>query len=196
VEDAIWGLNLPLPFSVSPPTLNEILTAVAARSRRGKERESCLELAELFHGLVQREQFLAIPRGFGPLHLGVGSSVDYCADVVLGGQGRRPIIVGVNYRRRPYTAAGLRFAFSAMHEQSRALDRDLHQARLAMVQFPQPPKKRPRYASMTFADGLELLEYRQLAQMAAETSKLWNELQEVAAEEARRSGTDGLSLWG
>ncbi|WP_374469945.1 hypothetical protein [Phenylobacterium sp.] len=123
-------------------------------------------------------------------------SVDYCADVVLGTPGTAPVIAGVNYRRRPYTAAGLRFAFSAMHEQSRALDRDLHAARLAMVQFPQPPKKRPRYASVTFADNLDLIDYRQLAQMAAGTNELWDEMQEHAAEEARRTGTDDQDWWG
>lgn len=196
VEPAIWGLSLPLPFDLSPPTLSEILNAVTIRSRKGKERASCLELAELFHELVQQEQFFATAREFGRLQLAVGVSVNYCADVVLGSPERPPVIAGVNYRRRPYTAAGLRFAFSAMHEQSRALDRDLHAARLAMFQFPQPPKNRPRYASVTFSADVDLIEYRQLAQMAAGTSELWNELQELAAEEARRTGTGDEGWWG
>lgn len=196
VEDAIWGLSLPLPFSITPPTLAEILVAVTVRARRGKELESCLELARLFHALVQQQRFTATSREFGRLQLAVGVSVDYCADVVLAAPGSAPLIAGVNYRRRPYTAAGLRFAFSAMHEQSRALDRDLHGARLVMVQFPQPPKKRPRFSSLLYADSSDLFEYRQLAAMAAGTSELWVEMQEQADEQARRTGTDDKDWWG
>lgn len=195
VEDAIWGVPLPLPFSVSPPTLDEVLSAITARSRKGKELESCLELGKLFHALVQQERFLATPREFGHLQLAVGVSVNYCADVILSQAGSAPLIAGINYRRRPYTTTGLQFAFSAMHEQSRALDRDLQSARLVMVQFPQPSRNRPRYTSMTLADGFDLIEYRRLAAMASATDALWNEMQEEEVEKARRTGTD-QDWWG
>ncbi|MDP3117974.1 MAG: hypothetical protein Q8N19_12770 [Phenylobacterium sp.] len=192
-EGAIWGLGLPLPIATPKPTTDDILAAVAAQSRKGEERRSCLELARLFHELVLERSVVAASREFGRLQLGMGVSVSYCSDVVLLQAGEAPSVVGVNYRRRPYTAGGLRFALSAMHEQSRALERDLSGARLSMLQFPQRAK-RPRTAEITFGDGIELFDYEQLARMAADTCRLWNEVQEAAEDKARRTDTSGW--WG
>jgi len=189
-EDTLWGLEPALPLEVAPPTLEQVLAAIAKRAHRGKETDSCLEVAKLFKAFMDAEGFKAVEADLGPLQLGVGLWANFCSGVVLSKPGEPPIVAAVNYRRSGYTPAALRFAFSAMHEQSRALHRDLRDARLGLLHFPQPPKRKPRWAAMSFADATELFTYEQLSRMAAETYALWEEVQREAVEAVRRTGTD------
>jgi hypothetical protein len=195
IEPALWGIGLPLALDAPEPTLDQVLAAVTAHARKGKESESCLEVAKLFYEAIRRDGFRAVANEFRRLPLSGGVSVTFCADTVLL-KDATPVVAAVNYRRSGFTTAGLRFAFSAMHEQSRALDRDLRTARLAVLQFAQPPGKRPRHATLTYGDDVDLLTYDQIASMAAETCAIWDDIQDEAEEAARRTGTDDAGWWG
>lgn len=193
VESDILGVGLRLPMSVGDPPLDGILREVTRLSKRGDERASCIQVARLFYQLVRAERFRATPEDFLPLQLGLGVPVSFCAQAVLGG-GEASVVVATNYRRTPLAGAGLRFALSVMHEQSRALNPDLRSARLGMVQFPQP-RKAERYGTITYGDGADLFSYDSLVSMTGETLDIWTEVQEAAAEEARKTGTDD-GWWG
>ena len=171
-----------------------VLEQVARAAKSEKERSANLEVAKLLYEGLRAEKFKASHEEFHRLSLGPGLSATYCSDLVLA-RAEDLVVSGFNFRRTPLVGSGAKFAFSVMHEQSRALNEDLREARLALVQFPHP-KRASRHISISYSDEGSLFTYDQLALMTAETYRVWYELQEAAEYEARRSGTDDKSWWG
>ncbi len=181
-----------LPVDDAP--LEKVLAEIARAAKRGVECETNLELAELLYTHLREEEFVATHETFRPIPLGVGISMGFCADAVLTRE-RDLIVPAFNFRRSPLAGAGLRFALSVMHQQSRELNEDLRTARLEVVQFPQP-KGAKRFVSTASAPGVSLFPYEDLTRMASETYAIWNELQEERADKAQRTGTDDAEWWG
>lgn len=192
VEADAIGIAASLPFTLQKPTLRQLLVQIASLSKSEQERASNTEVIELLRQLIDGEGLGAVPEQFGGLSLGVGISVSFCIGAVFTSQGGL-IVPGINYRRKPLTGRGLQFAFSVMHEQSRALNEDLQGARLGLIQFPQHPR-REREAALQFADGA-LFSYDELARMSDDTYRLWDEVQDEIAEEARKTGTADGGWW-
>ncbi|WP_184715237.1 hypothetical protein [Caulobacter sp.] len=194
VESAVFGVPPTLPLDVPKPSLDAILARVSRRAKAGKERESCLQVVKLLHGEAVELNLCATEEPFLPLQLGLGISTSFCAGLILSDQ-HRVWVPATNYRRTPLGREALRFAFSVMHEQSRALNDDLRAAELSFVQFPHP-KRSARRCTITVAGEMRLFSYDQLSEMVRETYLIWDDVRQEHEERRRATGTDGADWWG
>lgn len=188
----LLGLNYRL-MHVDDPPLTEVIREISKSARAGDERDANTALARLIYESLRSEGFAALAENFQRLSLGLGLTLGYCADAIFT-RADETCVIAFNLRRTPFSEAAVRWVFSVMHEQSRALNADLTNARLAIVQFPQP-KGSDRHATVRFGDGVPLYTYDELAVLAAQTQRLWVEAQEMAAALKRRSGTGDEGGW-
>jgi hypothetical protein len=154
-----------------------------------------LEVAKLMYDYAREHGYEAEQVNFDGFPLSIGEKLTYWFNAVLIKDGQL-ILAGTDFRRSGgYTKAGLKFAFSVMHEQIRAQNpTDFGSAKLGMFRFPQEPKEDRRIHLDIWGEG-ELFSYDEIIQRSLDTYTTWAEVLEERAEEARKTGTDDGGWW-
>lgn len=171
---------------------------IEARLRRSAPTEegfaANVEVTSLLFDLVRGDGFEAQQFDVGRMPIGVGESVAYWVNAVLI-RDQEIILPFFDHRRaKGLTQIARTFVFSMMREHLAARHPDL-EARLAIFQFPQQGDERSIRLSM-HEPCSGLLPFDALDAAVTETYAIWREVLEERSDEARKTGTDGLGLWG
>jgi len=180
-----FGSSLPTPWSV-------IETELDKRCRSEIERVHNKRVARGLHDFAASGRVMGRKHEFFPLSMGVGRKVTLWLPMILAIDEQAHAIFIEPRRARGLNAAGMRFAFSMMHERIRAADEDFAVC-LGIVKFADPDGD--RRAARLFTDtGVDLHPLDELEQMVASTYEMWREVLEERehAERGRGTGTGPL----
>jgi hypothetical protein len=158
------------------------------KCRTDDELRSNLAVARGLHRFATEANMLGRAQDFFPLAMGAGQKVSYWLPMVLS-HGGTPLVPFIDPRRSlALTRDGRRFAFSMMHERTRAADPDYEGVSLAIFQFGDVDGDQRKPVLHT-DDGVTLYSLDQLDAMITFTYSLWREVCEEREVEARRKGT-------
>ena len=189
----IFNVQPELFSPVAPTDWSQIEATLRRKSKSSDEFKANLAVAKGLHQFALTADMRGRQQDFYQLAMSMGQKVSYWLPMVLAHEGQ-PIVPFIDPRRsRGLTKEGRRFAFSMMHERIRAADPDFEQVRLAIIQFGHIDEDQ-RPAKVHTDEGVRLLALEELEQMVATTYRLWTEVLEERADEARRSGTTGSLL--
>lgn len=179
----------PEMFEPARPTDWPIIEAALRKKCKSEdELKANLAVARGLHQFATDENLLGRSQEFYPLAMGPGRKVSYWLPMVLSRQAR-PLIPFIDPRRtRSLTREGRRFAFSMMHERTRAADPDYEGVDLAIFQFGDFASGQRKPVLHT-DQGVTLYTLDELDAMISETYLLWQEVCEEREVETRRKGT-------
>lgn len=179
----------PEMFAAASPTAWQVIEdALRRKCKSADELKANLAVARGLHQFATDTNILGRSQEFFPLAMGAGRKVSYWLPMVLSYQ-ERPIIPFIDPRRtRGLTREGRRFAFSMMHERTRAADPDYEGVELAIFQFGDAGNDQ-RNPVLHVDQGVSLFTLEQLDAMISATYTLWQEVCEEREVETRRRGT-------
>jgi hypothetical protein len=172
------------PLAPGPRTpWHKIARAIRRLSQHPSETRANLAVAKGLYRYAVANALRGVRREFLPLSIRVSERVVYWSPVLLELHGR-PVVPFFEARRtKGLTAEGRRFVFSVMHERIRALEPDLSDVQLAIVQF--GPEEKIREPKFHLDTDVQLFTFEALDHMIRETYQLWSEVR----EDVRRRGT-------
>ncbi|MEO0882914.1 MAG: hypothetical protein AAFY34_09275 [Pseudomonadota bacterium] len=181
-------------FGQQPSTWEQTKASLTLACAAGDETTYNLMAAEAIYSFAQENGLTGRSRidGFGDMQLGQGYRVSLWEKAVVSYNGR-PHILFIDLRStKGLTKLGLRFAFSAQHEQIRERDPDLEEAGLLILKVT-PPVDDVRNIRPFTDDGVELYSYDELNDMTRRTYELWSEVYfgRVEEEIRRAAGDEG-----
>lgn len=181
IQPEMFGPVLPTNWAVIEATLRR-------KSKSADELKANLAVARGLHQFAINANIFGRSQEFYPLAMGAGRKVAYWLPMVLSYQDR-PIIPFIDPRRsRGLTREARRFAFSMMHERTRAADPDYEGVDLAIFQFGDWADDQ-RNPVLHTDQGVTLFPLEQLDAMISATYDLWLEVCEEREDETRRKGT-------
>jgi hypothetical protein len=169
-------------FALLPPAdptpWREIERRIRNIADPGAEAETCVSLAKSYHEFALKNAVMARFHGHPALKLGGGRGFDSCfwEPYVLIFDGRMFVVFIDARRSGGLTSAGLRFAYSMMHEGLRAIDPDLAAAELLILKFGTRKHDRSRPLRLLQPGALELYSLDLLDAMIGETYRIWEEV--------------------
>lgn len=180
----------PVLFGATDLTEWSKIEASIRRARTTPEGiDANLAAAKALYEFASDHAIVGRPHEFFPMQTGGGQAVKLWHSMLLTLDGSKAIVPFIDPRRsKKLTSEARRFAFSMMHERIRIADPDLAAVELAVVQFT-APEKGPRKARLYTAEGQPLFSLGDLEDMIATTYRLWTEICQERAAEARRKGT-------
>lgn len=177
----------PLGLHATAPSIDKIREMVATASHCETQKQSCLEVVNLFHEWYGKNSKMAVERQVRPLPIGTLGQVQYCENFIALIDDR-PTAIFLDYRRQKgLSLVGRKFAFSMMDQQIRVGDPDFPNARLLALAFPQRAQHSRRIVDY-FDDGVNLFTLPELIALIEETYEIWFEvLNERRAEPPKRA---------
>lgn len=173
---------------VSPTKWTVIEETLRRKCKSVDELKANLAVARGLHQFAMDAHMLGRSQEFFPLAMGSGRKVSYWLQMVLSYQDR-PIIPFIDPRRsRGLSTEGRRFAFSMMHERTRAADPDYENVDLAIFRFGDMDGDH-RHPVLYTDHGVTLFTLEQLDAMISDTYSVWQEVCEEREVEMRRKGT-------
>jgi hypothetical protein len=191
----IVNAQFPLLPPADPTPWREIERRIKNLADPGAEAETCVMLAKSYHEFVLGNGVRARFHGHPALKLGGGRGFDSCfwEPYVLIFDGRMFIVFIDARRSSGLTAAGLKFAYSMMHEGLRGADPDLAPAELLVLKFGKRKYDKTRPLRLLQPGKMELYSLDQLDAMIGETYRIWEEvLRERRGGSQAGTGTDDI----
>lgn len=189
----IFNVQPELFGPVAPTGWAQIEATLSHKSKTSEELKANLAVAKGLHQFALSADMRGRQQDFFQLAMSMGQKVSYWLPMVLAHEGK-PTVPFIDPRRsRGLNKEGRRFTFSMMHERIRVADPDFEQARLAIIQFGDFDEDR-RHPKVHTDEGVTLFTLEELEKMVSTTYRLWAEVLEERADEARRSGTTGSLL--
>ena len=189
----IFNMQTPMFGPAEPTDWSVIESKLRRDADHEDELKANIAVAKGLQRYAAANNVTSVAQEFFPMAMSVGQKVTFWLNMILGLDGR-PTVPLIDPRlTRTLNSDGRRFAFSMMHERTRAVDPDLEQACLAVIQFGKISDGE-RAPIIHTDEGISLFGLDELEQMVATTYSLWAEVLEDRADEARRSGMSGPLL--
>ncbi|MGO7386915.1 hypothetical protein ACCT20_27030 [Rhizobium ruizarguesonis] len=182
IQPAMFGLS----EATSYDKIDERLVRVC---KAGAELKNNRQIAKALHAFATSGGVTGRHHDFFPLAMGIGRKVSFWLPMVLALE-EQPYAVFIDPRRtRGLTQEARHFAFSMMHERIRASDDDFSDINLAIIRFGADDNDGDRAVRLFTDDGVDLYSLDELEGMVSSTYRIWQEVHEERAAEARRKGT-------
>lgn len=178
--------------TLGPTPLVEIETQIRRAKTSLDGIEQNLIVARTLHQFACDNKIKAFERPFYSMTIGMLDQIRLWPDLYLVMEGRAWIPFIDTRRGNGLTEVARKFVFSLQHEHIRALDFDMRDAGLCVLQF--PPEGKERVARVYRHEASALFTYEQLETMIDETYRLWMSISEERTEERRRAGVGSGSL--
>lgn len=183
----------PLALTSPAPSIDQIVQLVAAQSTCKAQKESCIEVVELFHNWFTENATDAVERNVPSMSVGSLGAVRYWENFVAMINGK-PTFIFLDYRRQKgLTALGRKFVFSMMREQIRSVDPDFVDPELLALRFPQSKGELRRIVDH-YAGDKQLFSLSELTGMVEETYEVWHEISTERREEPPKRAAGGSLL--
>ncbi|WP_413709766.1 type VI toxin-antitoxin system SocB family DNA replication inhibitor toxin [Rhizobium sp. Rhizsp82] len=182
------------PSQVRTPW-DAIVETLRKSAKHDDEFRHNLSVAKALYEFAESEELFSRQRSMSNWAIGFGQSIRFWPDYisVVGG---KPEICFHDYRlTKRLNNDGLRFAFSVMHERTRALDPDLAEVSLAIYQF-KKLNDGSRIVQRRTDENVELFTFDELNEMITATYRVWEAVLLERAEENRRSASGGTNPMG
>lgn len=181
----------PLAMESTAPTLKRIEKIIESACYCEPQKNSCIEVVQLFHDWYNRNATDAIERKIPSMGIGSLGVVRYWENFVSV-INDKPTFLFLDYRRQKgLTNIGRKFVFSMIKEQVRAVDPDFSNPEALILRFPQA-KGSPRRIVDHYASDLELFDLEQLTSMIEETYDIWREVLDERRAEPPKRAAGGL----
>ncbi|MGV1789051.1 type VI toxin-antitoxin system SocB family DNA replication inhibitor toxin [Rhizobium sp. A37_96] len=182
----ILNRQIPLFGRAEPTPWQKVCEIIQKHSRHTAEYEHNLSVAKALYDFAQHERVFSRDRLMPNWAIGFGQSVRFWADYISI-VGEQPEVSFHDYRlTKRLNKEARRFAFSVMHERTRALDPDLQNVALAIYQF-RKLDDGTRILQRRTDDGLELFSFDQLNEMISTTYRIWEQILIEREEDDRRA---------
>ena len=185
IQSPMFGQFATTPFS-------RIEKQLARSCKAGDEFKNNLGIAKALHEYAAASRITGRHHDFFPMAMSMGRKVSFWLPMVLAIE-EQPYALFIDPRRSTgLTEQGRRFVFSMMHERIRAADEDFASVNLGIMRFA-ADKDGERLARLYDASATELYCLSDLEDMVASTYRIWREVCEERAAEARekKTGTGG-----
>lgn len=187
----ILGAKTPLYGPLPPLGWGKIEKQIEAACRKGDEQKrSNVQVGKVLFDESRRLQWKAVKLGMGQMPIGIGETVRYWSDLVLGDEDGA-FIPFFDHRRANGIASreAKQIVFSMQNIWVRERHPDLVDARLAVVRF--PVRNEMRTMRIEFANEAELLTYEELDIRVRDVYEAWARVTDERKREPAKTGTGG-----